>query len=241
MIKKMPDLCFEFPVIGLVHSCYKEKFGVPRQPGLAPAAEAIIEILPPYNAAAAFEGLECCSHIWLQFVFHLSLRQGWKPKVRPPRLGGNATLGVFATRSPVRPSSLGLSVVKLERLACSASGVEVHISGADLVDGTPVVDIKPYVPYVDAVASARYSIADTPPPLLPVIFSELALSQLDGHAGRVKLQALIEQVLQQDPRPKYQQTDPERVYGMNLLQFNVQWRCYSTADGDRIEVLKLND
>src|SRR5690554_2613706 len=126
--------------LGIIHSCYQEKFAVPRQPGLAPSAQATLELLPPYNQPECMEGLEDFSHLWLTFLFHQNLEQGWKPRVRPPRLGGNQKIGVFASRSTFRPNGLGLSVVKLESIELQ-QGVKLHLSGVDLVDGTPIVDI----------------------------------------------------------------------------------------------------
>ncbi len=152
--------------IGVVHSCYKTKFGIPRQPGLVTAATGVIEMLPPYNHRDAFRGLEDFSHVWITFVFHLHQRETWSPLVRPPRLGGNIKMGVFATRSTFRPNNIGLSVV---RLACVDTSVPGHVLlhlvslspsaryskpdqvGLDLVDGTPVLDVKPYLPYAGAV------------------------------------------------------------------------------------------
>ena len=122
---------FQFPVIGILHSCFKEKFGIPRQPGLAPLAKAQLELLPPYDDPAAVEGLESASHIWVQFVFHGNSRATWKAKVKPPRLGGNKTMGVFATRSPVRPAPIGLSVVKLEGIEQREGKLLLNLSGVD--------------------------------------------------------------------------------------------------------------
>lgn len=231
-----PTTEYHFPTIGIVHSCFAEKFGIPRQPGLAPAARAVVEILPPYNNPAAFDGLQDCSHIWLQFVFHQSLEHQWRPRVRPPRLGGNRKLGVFATRSPVRPAAIGLSVVRLLALECSADGVRLTVSGADLVDGTPVLDIKPYVPYVDRVEDAVTGFADEPPPQLPVHFAADAQQQLQELDNGETLRQLIVEVLQQDPRPSYQATDPERRYGMKLDGVDVHWRYRQSANGDEIVV-----
>lgn len=239
MIKKDAPKSYRFPVIGVTHSCFKEKFGVPRQPGLASAARAQIELFEPYDRSDAFDGLQCCSHIWLQFVFHLSLRDTWKPKVRPPRFGGNRTLGVFATRSPVRPAPLGLSVVKLDAIHECNSKIRLEVSGVDLVDGTPIVDIKPYVPYVDNIPSASYSLADEQPEHCSVEFSAKAETQLSTRTDTAQLRALIIQILQQDPRPKYQKTDPERVYGMKLLDFDLQWRYLPRDANECIEVIAL--
>lgn len=213
---------FTFPAIGIARTCFTDTFGVPRQPGLAPHAYATIELLAPYNNPAAVAGLELSSHLWLQFVFHLNKRQDWKPKVKPPRLGGNKTLGVFATRSPTRPAPIGLSVVKLEDVICESGEVSIRVSGVDLVDGTPILDIKPYIPYVDRVDDATNSFAATAPNLCPVIFtpsSDETLRRLDAP----HLQSLIVEVLQQDPRPQYHSVDNNRRYGMQLERWDIQW------------------
>lgn len=249
MQKKTDVLTYNFPVIGRVLSPFREKFGIPRQSGLAPCAKAQIEMLPPYNVPAAFDGLTACSHIWLQFVFHQSLHHQWRPKVRPPRLGGNASLGVFATRSPVRPSALGLSVVCLESIDCR-SGVVLHIGGADLLDGTPVIDIKPYVPYVDNVASATNDIAASPPEIIPVIFCAEVLNSVQRYSDREYLEQLITEVLQQDPRPSYQKglqekgqdkqkKEGHRLYGTKICNFNLRWRYIEMNGQEVIEVVEL--
>lgn len=217
---------FSFPAIGVIHSCFKEKFGIPRQPGLAPLARAQLELLPPYDDPAAIEGLTQSSHIWLQFVFHANRRDTWKPKVKPPRLGGNKSLGVFATRSPVRPSPIGLSVVRLDAIRHEQGKLWLDLSGIDFLDGTPVLDIKPYIPYVDRVENATNSFAAQPPALLPVIISARLMEVCAAYQTRTgtDLAGLIHQVLQQDPRPQYQQPQAERLYGMNLLDLNIRWR-----------------
>lgn len=225
---------FSFPTIGIVHSCFKEKFGIPRQPGLVPLAEAEIEILPPFDDIQAFAGLEGTSHLWVQFVFHANKRGEWKTKVKPPRLGGNKTLGVFATRSPTRPAPIGLSVVRLRGVIEREGKVFVQISGVDLLEGTPVLDIKPYVPYVDCVLAAENSFAPEPPaPISVDIPAELmAFCIAYWKKTGTDLAGLITQILQQDPRPQYQQPDPERVYGMKLLDLDVRWQ-YRTNDSHR--------
>lgn len=224
---------FTFPAIGIVHSCFKEKFGIPRQPGLAPLAEAEIEILPPFDEARAFEGLEATSHLWVQFVFHANKRDQWKPKIKPPRLGGNKVLGVFATRSPTRPAPIGLSVVRLRGVSARGGKLYVQISGVDLLDGTPVLDIKPYVPYTDCVAEAQNSFAPEPPaPIavdIPAGLAEVCRDYRDRTG--TDLASLITQILRQDPRPQYQQPEPGRSYGMKLLDLDVRWRYLTGPDG----------
>ena len=207
--------------IGFIRTCFPEKFGVPRQAQLVPAAKGQLILAPPFNDPACVEGLENCSHIWLNFIFHENIQQGWKPKVRPPRLGGNQKMGVFATRSSFRPNGLGLSVVALESIEVCDGKVCLHLAGVDLVDGTPVIDIKPYVPYSDAIHDAHNYFAESPPPSLAVIFSELATKKLDDHEA---LKTLIEQVLQQNPQPAYHAIDNKRDYKMALMNVTVVWR-----------------
>ena len=156
MSKNSPSI--ELQILGKVESPFKQKFAIPRQPGLAPHAKGIIKIEPPFNQSSAFKGLSEFSHIWVSFVFHETMDKGWKPQVRPPRLGGNDKTGVFATRSTFRPNPLGLSVLKLDKVVLSSTNVELHVSGIDLLDGTPVVDIKPYIPYSDKISSGTVTI-----------------------------------------------------------------------------------
>jgi len=232
---------FTFPAIGIIHSCFKEKFGIPRQPGLVPLAQAQLELLPPYNDPHALDGLEACSHLWLQFVFHANKRDEWKPKVKPPRLGGNKSLGVFATRSPTRPAPIGLSVVKLEKIETSNGRIVLHLSGIDLLDGTPVLDIKPYVPYVDLVPEAINSVFSKAPNLMPVEFNDDS-TRFCSHYQKVHqldLVSLIRQILQQDPRPQYQQSEPERIYGMKLLDLDIQWN-YPSGTAPYIQVVAIH-
>lgn len=220
--------------IGYVHSCFKEKFAIPRQPALAPAAQGCIELLPPYNQADAIAGLDEVSHIWVIFLFHKNLDSAPRLKVRPPRLGGNTSIGVFASRATHRPNGIGQSAVRLER----AEAGRLWISGIDLLDGTPVLDIKPYVPYADSISAARNAIADSPPELIEVSWQTAALQQAKQHAQRLDepLIELIEQCLAQDPRPAYQQPTPERIYGVQFYDVQVRWR-YLTLE--QIEVLEV--
>lgn len=229
---------FQFPVIGILHSCFKEKFGIPRQPGLAPLAEAQLELLPPYDDPAAVAGLEAASHIWVQFVFHRNNRETWKAKVKPPRLGGNKTMGVFATRSPVRPAPIGLSVVKLEGIAQIDGKLLLTLSGVDFLDGTPVLDIKPYVPYVDRVDAATNSFAPQPPAFIAVEFNpaQQQFCREYQQATEIDLAGLIRQLLQQDPRPQYQAPNVDKVYGMKLLNLDLRWR-YQMLDHEHQIVL----
>lgn len=220
----MSKTSWSLETLGIMHSCYQEKFAVPRQPGLAPSAYATLELLPPYNLPECVAGLDGFSHLWISFVFHQNIAQGWKPKVRPPRLGGNKKVGVFASRSTFRPNGLGLSVVKLESIDLT-DGVKLHLSGADLIDGTPVVDIKPYIPWIDGKPEAFAAWAAEPPDLLTVRLQNKAQQQLAAHPKGSQLKQLIMEVLAQNPRPAYQKIDTERIYGVKLADLNVQF-CY---------------
>ncbi len=220
--------------VGIVRSCFKEKFAIPRQPQLAPAARGVLELLPPFDQGDAVEGLEQVSHVWLLFLFHQALENKPRLKVRPPRLGGNKSMGVFATRATHRPNGIGQSVVRLE-------GVEpgrLLLSGIDLLDGTPVLDIKPYVPYADSVAEASNLMASDAPEPIRVQWSESALPQAHTHALRLgePLVELIEQCLAQDPRPAYQVPPPERVYGVKFWDVQVRWHY---PQPDVIQVLEV--
>ena len=214
-----------FHAIGQVRSCYKEKFGIPRQPGLV-KVPASIEILPQFSRPDAFRGLQSFSHIWVNFVFHQSLRDDWKATVRPPRLGGNERVGVFASRSMFRPNPLGLSVVELVAVEQTAAGTVLQITGGDFLDGTPVLDIKPYLPYVDAQLNATAGYANEAP--VAKLEVQFAHHLQDFFQQQVKLPGLrniIAEILQYDPRPAYQ-TDTQRSksYSMRLYDFDVKWQ-----------------
>ncbi|WP_107851320.1 tRNA (N6-threonylcarbamoyladenosine(37)-N6)-methyltransferase TrmO [Oceanimonas marisflavi] len=213
--------------IGIIRSPYKEKFAVPRQPGLVSRARAQLEMLPPYNDPSAFRGLGEFSHLWLVFVFHQTMEQGWKPTVRPPRLGGNERVGVFSTRSTFRPNPLGLSVVELRDMCKSGSRVWLELGGVDLVDGTPIVDIKPYLPWADAVPHAHGGFAPEPPDLgMEVIFSPEA-EQACTRSEIPELKEFITEVLVQDPRPAYKKTEQQwRQYGVKLYDYNVRYEVF---------------
>lgn len=233
----------ELRILGVVQSCFKEKFGIPRQPGLAPSARARIRIHGEFAQEAAFAGLEQCSHIWVQFIFHEAPAR-WLSKVRPPRLGGNKKVGVFASRSPNRPNALGLSVVSLQSIEMQADGLYLNIQGGDFLDGTPVLDIKPYLPYADAVAGAVNSIAPAAPILHSVYFSAQAEEFCRAYTPPISeaavapenLSALIIEILQQDPRPQYHAVDEKRVYGMKLLNVNVRWQYRKVVQSCAVKV-----
>lgn len=208
--------------IGIVHSCYTEKFGIPRQPGLVPSAWATVELFPEFAREEAVRGLEAYSHIWVIFRFHATAAQGWTPTVRPPRLGGNARVGVFATRSTFRPNAIGMSAVRLKRVEKNSGRVLLHLSGADLLDGTPVIDIKPYLPYADAIPDAAAGFAQAGPSgCLDVRFEPPAAA----FCARCDepLEALLREILAQDPRPSYHSLDG-KGYGMRLSRYEVKWR-----------------
>ncbi len=235
----MTDDAVSIRPIARVHSCFKEKFGIPRQPGLVTHARAQIEVLPPYNRPEAFRAIEDFSHLWVSFIFHRHLGEDWHPTVRPPRLGGNERVGVFASRSTYRPNPLGLSVVRLERLEIEGEKVTLHVSGVDLLDGTPVVDIKPYVPYVDAIPDARGGFAPTPPDCrLKIAFSDTADRQIAAResGGLADLRALIIEILQYDPRPAYRSGERGTAqFGMRLYDFDLKWQ----VEADVVTVLEL--
>lgn len=206
-------------VIARVRSDFPEKFGIPRQSGLVPDALSRVVFEEEYRNAEALRGLEGFDYLWLIWEFSENVRESWSPTVRPPRLGGNARLGVFATRSPFRPNPIGLSSVKLERIEDDpVHGLVLVISGADLMDGTPVYDIKPYVPYTDAHPDAAGGFAPKPDKILEVSFPETYLRQIPE-----KKRSALLQVLAQDPRPSYR-ADGERVYGLYYAGFNVRFR-----------------
>lgn len=206
-------------VIARIHTELPEKFGVPRQSGLVPQLRGRIVFEPAYRNPDAVRGLEDFSHLWLIWQFSGAVRQDWSPTVRPPRLGGNRRMGVFATRSPFRPNHLGLSSVRLERVEQSeALGPVLHVCGADLMDGTPIFDIKPYIPYADAHPEALEGFtAQAGDYLLDVVFPP-ELEKLIPLEQRAALRG----VLSHDPRPSYQ-ADPTRVYGMRFAAFDVRF------------------
>ncbi len=206
-------------VIAHIRSDFPEKFGIPRQSGLVPELRARVVFEPEYRDPDALRGIEGFSHLWLIWQFSEAVREEWSPTVRPPRLGGNARMGVFATRSPFRPNPIGLSCVKLEAVEWEgADAPALLVSGADLMDGTPIYDVKPYVPYADAHPDARGGFAPAPAETVAVDFPPELLERVPQ-----TLRAALEGVLAQDPRPRYQD-DASRVYGMSFGGFEVRFR-----------------
>jgi tRNA-Thr(GGU) m(6)t(6)A37 methyltransferase TsaA len=226
---------YSFEPVAYVQSPYREKFAIPRQPGLVPSAQGRVILAGAANCEAAVDGLQQFSHLWLQFVFHATAEQGWKPKVRPPRLGGNAKVGVFATRSTFRPNPIGLSAVKLDEICFDEGHWQLRISGFDLLDGTPVLDIKPYIAYSDAIGTSSDSFAQEAPATMPVEFSPLATAQLESQPAFTQL---IREVLAQDPRPAYRRGKADnKVYAVHLQDSNVEWQVI----GERVVVTAVSD
>ena len=218
-------------IVARIRSPFGEKFGIPRQSGLVQEVRSRIVFEPAFRSADAVRGLEGFSHVWLLWQFSENLRSTWSPTVRPPRLGGNERMGVFATRSPFRPNPLGLSCVRLERLELDGElGPVLHVTGADLMDGTPIYDIKPYLPYTDCHPEATGGFTDASAmerltvELPPELAEKLDPAQREALAG----------VLACDPRPRYQD-DPERVYGLTFAGRNVKF----TVDGGTLTVLEV--
>ena len=214
----------EMKVIARIHTDLPEKFGLPRQGCLIPELRGKIVFEPEYRNADAVRGVEDFSHLWLIWQFSKAVRDTWSPLVRPPRLGGNEKMGVFATRSPFRPNAIGLSCVRLERMeTTSDKGIVLHVSGADLMDGTPIYDIKPYLPYVDSIPDAKGGFAsDHEDDHVEVVFPDEWLRAVPD-----ELQSGLIGVLRQDPRPAYQ-NDPDRVYGFSYEGLEIR---FTVRDG----------
>lgn len=217
-------------VIAVMHSDFPTKFGIPRQSGLAEALQSTIVFEPAYRNPEALRGIEGFSHLWILWQFSQAVRQDWSPTVRPPRLGGNTRMGVFATRSPFRPNAIGLSCVRLLSVEHTQDmGTVLHIGGADLMDGTPILDIKPYIPYCDAHPEAMGGFTqDAGDFILEVDFPENLKQRLPAEK-----QEAICQVLSHDPRPSYQK-DSDRVYGLSFaghdIRFTVKDKVLTVVD-----------
>lgn len=217
----------EITPIAHIRNDYSEKFGVPRQSGLVSAVVSDIVFAPAYRNADALRGLEDFSHLWLIWEFSQAVQAGWSPTVRPPRLGGNRRMGVFATRSPFRPNHLGLSCVRIEAiLPRTPDGPVIRVSGADLMNGTPIYDVKPYLPYADCRPEAAGGFADGTPRRV------LQVRGLESLPLPAEKRDALEEVLSQDPRPSYQH-DPSREYGLSFAGWNVRFR----VDGDVMTVM----
>ncbi len=232
---------FSVESIGVVHSCFKDKFGVPRQPGLVGVADGWLELFVPYNRAEAFSGLGGFSHIWITFVFHHCLDQGARLSVRPPRLGGNRKVGVFASRATHRPNPVGISVAELVGIEQDKGGLCLRLRGIDLIDGTPVLDIKPYVPYSDSIPEALADYAQQPPTAsFDVVFSARAEPQCERFSRRwPALRQLIVEVLALDPRPAYLAgRSVEKPFAVRLYELDVRWR---VKDENVVEVISIED
>lgn len=217
-------------VIAHIKTDFPEKFGVPRQSGLVPALKGEIVFCEEYRDSSALKGIDGFSHLWLLWDFSEVEDTRWRPTVRPPRLGGNKRMGVFATRSPFRPNPIGLSCVKLDEVKQTANGTVLVVSGADLMDGTPILDIKPYLPFADCVKDATGGFADE------VYGDKLEVEipeEFRGVLSEGKYNSLVE-VLKSDPRPAYQQ-DPDREYGFDFAKYSIKFK----VNGNKLIVTQI--
>lgn len=227
-------MTFHYKAIGLLQTPFREKFGVPRQSLMMDEARAILKLNPDPSYPLALSHLDQFSHVWVVFVFHKNGNGHWHPLIDTPRVEAGHRMGVFATRSPHRPNPIGMSAVKLERIAWDApGGIEIHLNGVDLLDGTPVLDIKPYVPYADCIPDANSGWIKTEIERYPVTFSQDSLAVIDQHAanGHPRLKMLIEQMLELDPRPTSQrraapiasQSTEAMRFAFRILGLDVHW------------------
>ncbi len=229
---------FSVKPIGYVRSPYKQKFAIPRQPGLVPAARGEVLFTDEFSDPNCLREIAQFSHLWLLFHFHETADKGWSPTVQPPRLGGKDRVGVFASRSTFRPNAIGMSAVTNLGWELLDGELVLRVGGLDLLDGTPIIDIKPYLPYADSIAGATGGYAETTPGnTFAVTFSEAANEFLSVQEDRFPdLRQLVVTVLKQDPRPAWRQRDPDdKQYGMTLYDFNIKWRVYP----GRIEVVHI--
>jgi tRNA-Thr(GGU) m(6)t(6)A37 methyltransferase TsaA len=226
--------------IGYMKTCFTEKFGVPRQSLMVSEARAILKLNPDPSYRVALNHLEKFTHVWVIFVFHQHLKKSWRPTIRPPRLDGPRRVGVFASRSPHRPNPIGMSALKLDRIDLDApDGIELHFSGSDIMDGTPVLDIKPYLPFTDRIADAGSGWADSEIIKYPVSFSDESLQSIRSvsHDPTLDLRKLIEQLLEWDPRPTSQRRampiqDPKNTgmkFAFRILDFDIHWEIQNQA------------
>nr|WP_086939049.1 tRNA (N6-threonylcarbamoyladenosine(37)-N6)-methyltransferase TrmO [Thaumasiovibrio occultus] len=212
---------YQIEPIGIIHSPYREKFAVPRQPNLVPSATAELHLQGAANTLEAVRDIEQFSHLWLLFLFDQNLEGGWRPTVRPPRLGGNARVGVFASRATFRPNGIGMSAVTLKGVRKQGDQIILDLGGIDLVDGTPIIDIKPYIPYSDSIPDAIGGFASEEPDTLAVTLDLAQFPMLSSNQAQV-----IQEVLAQDPRPAYKKGKPDsKEYAVHLFNYNVRF-CY---------------
>lgn len=237
------DQSFQCNPIGTIQTPFKEKFGVPRQSLMVKEAKGVIQLNPDPEFSQAVFQLETFSHIWILFAFQ---NQGkpWRARIEPPRTESHKTVGVFASRSPHRPNPIGMSVVKLDRIDLQATGgIEIHVSGVDLLDGTPILDIKPYLPYADSIPEANFGWAKEQPKRYPVEFSSGSLAFLEEQKQFPRLQQLVEEMLSWDPRPRSQRESMPlesseslgKIFRFRILRFDVEWQIQS----HKLEVLKI--
>jgi len=216
---------YNISAIGHIQSPYKQKFAIPRQPRLVPEAKAKLIFSPDFNREEFVRGIDEFTHVWLLFRFHETADKGYSAMVRPPRLGGNERKGVFATRATFRPNAIGMSAVKLDGIEYKNGQLSLLLAGIDLLDGTPIIDIKPYLPYSDSMPDASAGFADTRAQTqMTVEFAPHVLQFISQQTHYPDLLAFITNVLKQDPRPAYKkQKDSEQSYGMTLYDFNIRW------------------
>lgn len=230
---------YQLQPVGVIRSPWKEKFAIPRQPGLIEDGDGELHLHAPWNQEVMLRGLESFSHLWVIFIFHQTASQ-WHPTVRPPRLGGNTRVGVFATRSPFRPNPIGLSLVRFKGSERRGKTLVLHLGSVDLLDGTPVLDIKPYLPFAESLPEASGGFAEQPPPAeMQIRFSAEAEQQLARYQPRYPtLRRFLSQVLAQDPRPAYHKKQPAgRIYAVRLLEFDVRWRILSPHEAEVVAIV----
>lgn len=223
----------EISAIGIIHSPFKEKFAVPRQPKLIERVHSAIEFYPPYDDLNSFREIELFSHLWIIFVFNLIGDNSFRPLVRPPRLGGNRKVGVFASRSPFRPNNLGLSCVRNLGVKRENGHTYLNVAGADLVDGTPIIDVKPYIKFTDSIENANSSYASDIPNTYEVRFSDQSEHFINGldSLKYPNFRELVKEIVSYDPRPAYKANSAEReknqTYGFDFCDFNVMFQVFT--------------
>lgn len=215
---------FTFDTIGIVHSCYKDKFAIPRQARLVTTSTASIELISPYNDIEITRGLEDFSHLWLSFIFHRHVDKGWNTTVKPPRLDGKQRFGVLATRASFRPNPIGLSLVALDSIEQKSDKIFLHVRGADLLDQTPIIDIKPYVPYTDSIPDAKGGFTDNIKEYpLNVSFSQEAESDCENAQQKYsQIRLFIEQLLSLDHRAYYYKKI-NKIYSTRVYDYDLKW------------------